>query len=162
LVKPSWMTHDAAFKRARAAGYRSGLEESEGKRFAAAGVEAEYEPFRIPYVKPAKDHHYTPDWVLPNGIIVETKGMFTTEDRTKHRLIREQYPDLDIRFVFSNPNSRIGKKSKTSYADWCDRLGVKWAAKTTPQEWIKEAPEATRMAAMRQFRDPKPPKRTRR
>ena len=49
-------------------------------------------------------------------IIIETKGRFVTADRQKMLLVKEQYPDLDIRFVFSNPNSRISKKSKTTYA----------------------------------------------
>ena len=46
-------------------------------------IEAEYEPFRIPFVQPAKNRTYTPDFVLPNGIIIETKGRWITSDRQK-------------------------------------------------------------------------------
>lgn len=81
---------------------------------------------------------YTPDFVLANGIIVETKGRFITSDRQKHLMIKEQHPDLDIRFVFSNPNSKLYKGSKTTYADWCDKHGFKWAKEEIPLEWIKE------------------------
>ena len=35
---------------------------------------------------------YTPDFVLPNGIIIETKGRFTVADRRKHLLIKKQHP----------------------------------------------------------------------
>ena len=70
---------------------------------------------------------------------LEGKGQFLTADRRKHRLIREQFGDkYDIRFVFSNPNQRIGKKSKTRYRDWCERYGFKWAHLEIPKEWIEE------------------------
>lgn len=108
----------------------------------------------IRYVKPAKHSLYTPDFVLPNGIIIETKGRFVSQDRAKHLLVREQRPELDIRFVFSNPNNRIGKTSLTTYAHWCEgknprrykflyakaptkaqaRDGAPWI----PLEWIEE------------------------
>ena len=59
-----------------------------------------------------------------------------TSDR-KHKLIKKQFENkFDIRFV-SNPNARIGKKSKTTYADWCERYGFKYAA-DIPQSWIDE------------------------
>ncbi|MBZ5882545.1 endonuclease I, partial [Escherichia coli] len=60
------------------------------------------------------------------------------EDRQKHLLINAQHPELDIRFVFSNPKARISKTSQTTYADWCERHGFKYAAKVIPQEWIDE------------------------
>ena len=71
-----------------------------------------------------------------------------TEDRTKHRLIREQYPHLDIRFVFSNANTKIGKKSATTYGLWCQRLGILYATRSIPQAWIDELPHRARMKAL--------------
>jgi len=59
--------------------------------FNRGGV-CEYEPFSIPYVKTSK---YTPDFVLHNGIIIETKGRFVAQDRSKHLLVRKQYPRYD-------------------------------------------------------------------
>ena len=64
--------------------------------------------------------------------------MFLTQDRQKMKLIKEQYPDLDIRFIFSNAKARIGKKSQTTYAMWCERYGFLWADKEIPQEWLKK------------------------
>lgn len=124
--------------RAIANGYRSGLEEKVQADLVNRGVDAEYECFRIPYVVPQSDHFYTPDFLLPNGIVIETKGRFTLEDRRKHLLLKEQYPDLCLRFVFTNSKGKIRKGSNTTYQMWCDRYGFKCADKLVPLEWIKE------------------------
>jgi hypothetical protein len=89
-------------------------------------------------VKPEKKAKYTPDFLLPNGIIVETKGRFLTEDRQKHLLIQAQHPELDIRFVFSNSRARISKASSTTYAMWCEKHGFRYADKLIPQAWLME------------------------
>jgi hypothetical protein len=52
-------------------------------------------------------------------------------------LIKQQHPELDIRFVFSNSRSRISKQSKTTYADWCEKNGFMFADKSIPKEWLK-------------------------
>lgn len=93
---------------------------------------------KIKFMEPAKGRTYTPDFILPNGIIVETKGRFVTADRQKHLLIKAQHPELDIRFVFSNSRSRISKLSATTYGMWCDKNGFKYADKLIPKEWLKE------------------------
>lgn len=97
-----------------------------------------YESVVILYDKPARTSRYTPDFPLPNGIIIETKGRFVTADRQKHLLVKAQHPDKDIRFVFSNANAKISKQSKTTYAMWCDKNGFKYANKSVPPAWIKE------------------------
>jgi len=120
-------------------GYRSGLEEEVADQLSRAGVAFEYEPKhgKIRYTKPARDSTYTPDFPLSDlGFIVETKGRFTVEDRQKHLLIKEQHPDKDIRFVFSNSRARISKQSKTTYADWCSKHGFLYADKRIPAEWL--------------------------
>ena len=119
-------------------GFRSGLEDAVAAQLAAAGIKSDYESIRIEYVKPERKAKYTPDFPLPNGIIVETKGRFMTDDRQKHLLIKNQHPKLDIRFVFSNPNQRISKTSTTTYAMWCDKHGFIYAAKRIPEAWLKE------------------------
>jgi len=118
-------------------GFRSGLEDKIAKQLTEAGVAYEYETTKIQYVVPESVHKYTPDFVLPNGIIVETKGRFTLPDRKKHLLIQKQRPDLDIRFVFSNSKTKISKGSKTSYADWCTKNGFIYADKEIPEEWLR-------------------------
>ena len=98
------------------------------------GSYARYEALRIPFLKV---HVYKPDWVLPNGIIIEAKGNFTSFDRAKHLLVKKFHPKLDIRFVFSFDN-KVHKSSATRYSDWCDKHGFKYAFKTVPHEWILE------------------------
>jgi Phage endonuclease I len=119
-------------------GYRSGLEEKIAQDLLDAGVSFEYESRVINYIKPEKAARYTPDFNLENGIIVETKGRFLTPDRQKMLLVKHQHPDLDIRFVFSRSATRIGKKSKTTYAMWCEKNGFKYADGSIPQAWLNE------------------------
>jgi hypothetical protein len=121
-------------------GFRSGLEEKVADQLRSLGVEVEFEQLKVKYVKPARTSTYTPDFQLPNGVIIETKGRFVTADRQKHILVKAQNPDLDIRFVFSNSNSKISKTSKTTYADWCRKHGFQFADKLIPLGWVKEPP----------------------
>lgn len=132
-------------------GYRSGLEDLIASQLEEKGIEVSYESFSIPYTQPQKPRKYTPDFPLPNGIIIETKGRFVTADRQKHLWVKEQHPDLDIRFVFSNPNSRIGKKSTTTYAMWCSKNGFKYAKQKIPEEWLKEEPNGKSLAAIKRL-----------
>ena len=118
-------------------GYRSGLEETVSQQLTGLGVHFTYESMKIRY-RVDEVKKYTPDFVLPNGIIVETKGRFTAADRKKHLLIKEQHPEFDVRFVFSNSRAKLNKGAKSSYGDWCDKYGFLYADKVIPQEWINE------------------------
>lgn len=91
---------------------------------------------KIKYQK--KPSTYTPDIVLSNGIIVEVKGYFDAEDRAKHLLIKDQHPELDIRFVFQNSKKKIHKSSTTTYASWSTKHGFLFADKEVPLDWTKE------------------------
>lgn len=134
-------------------GFRSGLEEQIAADLTAKGVPFTYEELKVPYVKPAKPSKYSPDFVLlNNGIIVESKGRFITEDRQKQLLVKQQHPDLDLRFVFSNSKTRISKRSNTTYASWCEKNGFKYADKTIPEEWLKEPPNEKSLAAIEKLR----------
>ena len=119
------------------AGYRSGFEDDVAKELKAKGVEFTYEKEKIKWVD-LKVRTYTPDFVLGNGIIIETKGRFVSNDRRKHKEIKKQFPDLDIRFVFYNSRSKRYKGAKSSYADWCDKYGFKYADKSIPDAWLQE------------------------
>lgn len=121
-------------------GYRSGLEDKVADQLRSLSIPVHYEAAKIKYTPPLKTRTYSPDFILPNGIIIETKGRFVTADRQKHKCIHIEHPELDIRFVFSNPNNRISKTSKTTYAKWCEDYGFLYAAKLIPREWLKEAP----------------------
>ena len=132
--------------------YRSGLEEKIQADLTRQGVPYEYEVLRIPYTPILKVKHYVPDITLENGIVIETKGWFISADRQKHKAILEQYPKLDLRFLFSNAHSRLSKTSKTTYAMWCDTLGIKWAHKVVPLSWLTEPVNQASLEVINQLR----------
>ena len=120
-------------------GYRSGLESSVGEQLAAAKVRWEYESERIPYIP--KKRTYTPDFIIKGEVskmYIETKGRFLGSDRAKHLLIKEQYPQLDIRFVFTNPNQKLYKGAKTTYGEWCEKHGFIFSKRSIPESWLRE------------------------
>jgi hypothetical protein len=119
-------------------GYASKFEETLGKQLDGLEVDYQYEPYTIDYVVPARKAKYKPDFLLPTGILIEAKGWsMETEDRQKMILVRDQHPELDIRFVFEKPNGKIYPKSKTTYAKWAEDHGFIWAEKRIPKEWLK-------------------------
>jgi len=122
--------------------YRSGLEDQIATFLKANQKELRYEKLKIEW-EDLRYRTYTPDFELDNGIIIETKGMFDNEDRRKHIAIKEQHPELDIRFVFSNANAKLYKGAKSRYCDWCDKHGFKWAHRVIPKEWLTEKGKPT-------------------
>lgn len=134
MTGKSWF----ASKSAGATAYRSGLEDKIAQQLESKGVPVSFESYFLNYIKPQTSHKYTPDFVLPNGIIIESKGLFDVDDRKKHILIKEQYPDLDIRFVFSRSASKLYKGAKTTYADWCIKHDFQFADKIIPVSWLLE------------------------
>lgn len=130
-------------------GFRSGLESSVSQHLKDSGVNAEYETHKIHFVYPPRPAKYTPDFILDNGIVIETKGRFVVADRQKHLIIKEQHPEIDIRFVFSNSRNKISKGSKTSYADWCEKHGFKYADTKTPTRWMEEPTNNQRIQALK-------------
>lgn len=117
--------------------FRSGLEKRTAAHLKRLKVAFEYEKLKIPW-RDNRSKTYTPDFVLANGIIIETKGRFMAADRFKHLSIKEQHPEYDIRFVFTNPYAKLSKGAKSTYADWCDKHGFMYAKETIPIEWTKE------------------------
>ena len=120
------------------AGFRSGLEEDVCKQLKKAKIKYGYEQIKFKYLIPASSHFYTPDFVLFNGVVVETKGRWILEDRKKLKLIKEQYPNLDLRIVFNNSRAKIRKGAKTTYAQICERLKIPFADKEIPADWMTE------------------------
>ena len=116
-------------------GCRSNYEALVKHNLEKSGAVFEYETLRIPY---NIEHTYKPDFVLENGIIVEAKGLFLPEDRTKHLKIQKQHPELDIRFIFMK-DQKINKTSKTYYSDWCKKHGFLYhIGNVVPKQWIAE------------------------
>jgi len=118
--------------------YRSGLEEEAAAFLKTRQKKVEYEKLKIEW-EDLKYRTYTPDFELDNGIIIETKGIFSAADRRKHIEIQKQHPALDIRFVFSNAQAKLYKGAKSRYSDWCEQKGFKWAHRVIPEEWLLES-----------------------
>ena len=114
--------------------FRSGLEKQIADLLTELGISYEYESTKVSYTIP---HNYIPDFVLPNHVVLEAKGYWDSADRRKMKAVKEQNPDLDIRMIFQAPYNKISKKSKTTYAQWCERHNIPWTTwQEIPMDWL--------------------------
>lgn len=106
-----------------------------------------YESIKLEYTKA---HKYVPDFILFEPcIVVEAKGLFDLEDRSKMVAVKKAYPDLDIRFIFQNANTKLHKGSKVTYGMWAEKHGFKYASGSIPTAWLEETPsDKSRQAFM--------------
>tara|TARA_R100000656_G_scaffold48740_1_gene39407 strand:+ start:18 stop:380 length:363 start_codon:yes stop_codon:yes gene_type:complete len=115
--------------------FRSNFEAGFARTLSQQKVAFSYESVKIPFQPNVR--MYNPDFYITDyDFYVETKGRLTQDDRTKHILIKEQNPEVDVRFIFMNANKKIYKGSKTTYGMWCDRHGFQWAERGIPKEWL--------------------------
>jgi len=128
------MSHHPPMPKKKTSKFRSGLEEKVADLLSELGVTYEYESKKISYVI---QHHYTPDFILPNHVILECKGYWDAADRRKIKTIVKDNPDIDLRMVFQSPYNTISKKSKTTYAQWCENLNIPWTSfHNIPLDWL--------------------------
>ena len=114
--------------------FRSNLEKNIADLLTGLGVSYQYESEKLSYTI---EHNYTPDFVLPNYLYLEPKGYWDPEDRRKILAVKRCNPDVDIRMVFQSPYNTISKKSKTTYAKWCEKHDIPWTSyKDIPIEWL--------------------------
>lgn len=129
--------------------YRNPLEEGGARQLSKAGIKFSYETLKVPYTVPARAANYITDFV-PDGtkVVIEMKGHFghgrdlkrrSAEERHKYILVKEQHPELDIRFVFQRAATKIYPGSPTSHGQWAEDHGFLWADKgTIPPAWLAE------------------------
>jgi len=87
--------------------------------------------------KVLKESWYTPDFFLPNGVVIESKGKFTPLDRKKVLAMKNLHTSVDLRLLFQFDN-KLSKNSKTRYSTWCESLGIPYALGTeVPASWLK-------------------------
>ena len=101
-------------------------------------VKFDYEPYQLEYFSRVqggecvecgsrvvhKIRWYTPDFYLPTQkLIVEAKGKFTSQNRTKMLDVIRAWPELDIRMWFMYDN-KLDKWSTVRYSDWCQKHNV--------------------------------------
>lgn len=133
--------------------YKSKFERSIGCNLTKRGIKFTYEPFKLVYYLKkrggvckncgSKDvhekHHYTPDFVLGNGLVIEAKGHFTSAMRTKMREVVANNPDKEVRMLFMR-NNFLTKKRKHTYGEWCEKNGIEYAFMKIPQSWVDWSP----------------------
>lgn len=115
--------------------FRSKYEETVFNNVEENGFTVEYEPYSLTYLMKG---NYYPDFVLPNGVIVEAKGYFDSRARAKMIAVKKNNPDLDIRMLFMNSKTKVRKGSKLTYASWCEKYNFPFADGMIPLEWFKE------------------------
>jgi len=115
--------------------YRSNLERNIAKALEESKIVFEYEAQRLSYQP--KVRTYLPDFYIPDDdFYIEGKGYFhDSQERTRHLLIREQL-GIDVKFVFGNSSNRIGKGSKMTYANWCDKHNFDYSDGRPPKKWF--------------------------
>lgn len=112
--------------------FRSNFEVSVAQDLTARKVRFEYETLVVPYTLFCT---YNPDFVLPNNIIVETKGVLDEETKRKMLAAKLQNDQLDIRFLFM---SKASKKNKVLWERWCNKNNYKFAYDVVPESWVSE------------------------
>lgn len=99
-------------------GYRNGFEAKCGAAFGPAFA---YEPIKLSYTT---THTYTPDFVdEATKTIIETKGFFPQEDRSKMLAVKRANPDWRIEICFQRPDTKLNKASSTTYRQWAEKHG---------------------------------------
>ncbi len=109
------------------------MEQRIANKFDKEGISYLYESEKFEYFLACK---YTPDFFLPSGVIIEAKGFFKPSNRRLMLAVKQQHPELDIRFVFQR-NNTISKTSTTTYGDWATRHGFPWCIYPhIPPDWF--------------------------
>ena len=118
----------------RTSRYRSKFEATVALSLNKRGLTFAYEGRALPYKIEAI---YTPDFILPNGVIVETKGLFDSDDRRKMVAVKEQHPRLDIRLCFMKADVKLSRAPKSlTYWQWAERHGFLWCEGHIPTTWF--------------------------
>lgn len=135
--------------------YRSKLEELTAALLKKNKIKFEYEARRIPFRSRIKSGEcpseyggcgskdvyqkrtYLPDFTLPDGTIVESKGKLTPSERTKFLAIKSSNPELRIVFVFGANNKLSKGNPDRRYSHWCDEHGFEYGVKALPASLIK-------------------------
>lgn len=102
----------------------------------------EYEVTKLSYTVPESNHTYTVDFTVGNKLLIEGKGYLSDyRERQKYVLLKDQHPDLDLRFVFDNPNKLCGG-TKMTHAKWAEKYGFTYCSIKDTEiiaEWISES-----------------------
>lgn len=113
-------------------GLKSGFERTIVQNLTMRRVKFEYETLQIQYTL---NGTYNPDFIFPNGVIVEAKGLLDRDSKRKMMAVKKQHPELDIRFLFMDANKKV-PGSKQTHGEWARKNGFPFAEMEIPEEWI--------------------------
>ena len=120
---------------------KSKLEDRFETLLRSLNVPFNYEVTKISYTVPESKHTYTVDWTVNDKMLLETKGYLSDHtERNKYILIKQQYPNIDLRFIFENPNKLCGGMKQT-HAEWATKHGFKYCSikdYETIERWVNE------------------------
>jgi len=129
--------------------FRSNFERVCASELMLMGIEYEYEPFDLEYFSKVrggecndcgghdveKVRWYCPDfWVPDHQTVIEAKGKFTSENRTKMLDVIKAHPEIDFRMWFMYDN-KLTKKSTVRYSDWCKTHGITYHVGKEAPPW---------------------------
>ena len=128
-----------ANRRRRDKEHRSNLETQVEEALKSQGLSPQYETDKFGYVLHRK---YTPDFSLVdrNGqkFYIEVKGWWEPSSRSKFLAVILNNPTLPIFVALQRPLQTLSKKSKTTYAAWCNRYGIAWCPTPIPEEFMNQ------------------------
>ena len=116
--------------------YKSGLEARFQKESKELGFDLPYESKKIKYIIPEKQHSYTPDFEVTSNVFIETKGLWTSQERKKACLIKAQHPHITILYVLYR-DQRLSKKSSTTYISWAQKQGLLICTFKDKDTWVE-------------------------
>ena len=107
--------------------FKSKLEEKVWAVLKKEFLTVKYEPQRFKFIQPEVERTYIPDFKTGrSNIFIEAKGKLDLETRKKMVWFRDSNPTIRIIFLFMNPDNKITKRSKTTYAMWATDNGFEW------------------------------------
>ena len=120
---------------AKLAGFKSMLEVR-----TAAWLEERSIPFLYEKEKWVYQHEpqtYKPDFCF-GDFVIECKGKLTKDVRKKILSIIRCNPDKKLFLVFEKPDNKINRGSKSTYADWANKVGIPWSTVIPELTWFRK------------------------
>lgn len=118
--------------------YRSKLEGDVAVALSQQGHPVNYEQTVLAYVT---HQIYVPDFHLESehGLIyIEVKGRYTSADRSKTLRVISSNPEIRLFVALQQPNQRLSKTSKRTYAKWCNDHGIPWCPTPIPPDYLQQ------------------------
>jgi hypothetical protein len=119
----------------------SKFEETFEKTLIARSIDYAYEVVKASFTPPLKVRTKLWDWLITTDsgatFVCETKGYWSPRNRLDETEAIKQNPHIDVRYCFMRASTPIRKGSKTTYADWCDKHGIRYCVGTIPDAWLQ-------------------------